>query len=396
MRGRLISLIWKSDPRLYAPAKYRRACRYEAFVPDGIADADFTFDARVAGTVSDAEHAIRDLNASAGPELAAVSRLLLRTESIASSKVEGLQVSVRDLARAEGRLEADRRVSATAREVLANVDAMELAIHEAAAAGSFSMERIRAIHARLMEVSPNPEFAGRIRSVQNWIGGNDYNPCGADFVPPPPEHVEGLMDDLCQAVNDESLPPLVQAAVVHAQFETIHPFEDGNGRTGRALVHVILHRRGIAPRYVPPISVMLASDREGYVEGLVRYRSGEVERWLQHFATATARSADLAGAYVDSTVDLMDRWRTQLEEAGAPRADAAAWAVIDILPSHPVITASVSQDATGSAKSAIHQALGELAAAGVLLPLSASKRNRSWEAAGLLDLLEGLERGTLP
>src|SRR5690606_1609012 len=98
--------------------------------------------------------------------------------------------------------------------------------------------------------------------------GNDYNPCGAAFVPPPPEEVPDLLDDLCRAVDEHTLPPLVQAAVVHAQFETIHPFEDGNGRTGRALVQVVLRRRGLSPSFVPPISVVLARHREAYIEGL--------------------------------------------------------------------------------------------------------------------------------
>jgi Fic family protein len=93
-----------------------------------------------------------------------------------------------------------------------------------------------------------------VRDQQNWVGGNDYNPCGADFVPPPPEDVAPLIADLCRAVNDDSFPPVVQAALVHAQFETIHPFADGNGRAGRALIHVVLKRRGLTTAYVPPIA----------------------------------------------------------------------------------------------------------------------------------------------
>jgi Fic family protein len=120
--------------------------------------------------------------------------------------------------------------------------------------------------------SPHPHLAGRIRTVQNWIGGNDYNPCGADFVPPP-EHVGDLLDDLCAAVNDDVLPSLIQAALVHAQFETIHPFEDGNGRAGRALIHVVLKRRGVATHYVPPISALFANSRQRYIDGLTAFRA---------------------------------------------------------------------------------------------------------------------------
>jgi Fic family protein len=396
MRGELLPRVWEHDPTLYAPPKHRRACKYDAFLPKPLAGFDFSFDARLAGVISDAEHAVRALNAVARPALAPLARLLLRTESIASSKVEGMQVGVRELARAEARAETGGKAGPTAVEILANIDAMELAIHEAATVERFSTGEIQAIHRRLMEGAPNSRVAGRIRTTQNWIGGNDYNPCGADFVPPPPEYVDDLLKDLCLAIDDDSLPPLVSAALVHAQFETVHPFDDGNGRTGRALIHVVLRRRGLAPEYVPPISVVLATHRNEYIAGLTRYRDGDLASWLEHFAVAAAHSAHLATAYLRAVERLMADWRERLSTTRAPRADAAAWAVIDVLPAHPVITAPVAAAATGRAKSAIHQAIGELEEAGVLRPLSESRRNRSWEAVGLLDLLADLEAGEPP
>jgi Fic family protein len=396
MRGQLVSRVWEHEPTLYAPSKYRRACRYEALIPDPITGIDFTLDARMAGAVSEAENAIRELNAVARPALAPLARLLLRTESIASSKVEGMQIGVRELARAEARIDVGGKASKTALEITANIDAMELAIHEASTVERFSVREILAIHRRLMEGAPNAQVAGRLRTVQNWIGGNDYNPCGADYVPPPPEHVDKLLEDLCDSINDDSFSPLVQAALVHAQFETIHPFDDGNGRTGRTLIHVVLRRRGLAPSYVPPISVVLAARRDRYIQGLTQYRNEQLGLWLEHFAAAAAGSAHLATAYLDAVRRLIDRWRGQLAGAGNPRADAAAWAVIDVLPAHPIITTPVATATTGRAKSAVHQAIGELEEAGVLLPLTESKRNRSWEAIGLLDLLANLEAGELP
>jgi Fic family protein len=277
MPGRRIALFWMYNPTLYAPPRYRKACRYEAYIPIPLAELPFSLGAAASGVVSDAEQAIQRLNASAQPALAPLARLLLRTESIASSKVEGLQVGVRELARAEAKVETGQNVGPTALEVLANVDAMQLAVDAATHADVFTVDQITAIHARLMTNAPNASrIAGRIRSTQNWIGGNDYNPCGADFVPPPAEHVAPLLDDLCATVNDATLPPLVQAALVHAQFETIHPFEDGNGRTGRALVQVVLRRRGLAPDYVPPISIVLANARDRYIAGLTAFREDGV------------------------------------------------------------------------------------------------------------------------
>jgi Fic family protein len=280
--------------------------------------------------------------------------------------------------------------------VMGNVDAMTLAVEEAASAGSFGLDEIRDIHRRLMEKSPTPRIAGRFRTGQNWIGGNAHNPCGADFVPPPPEHVPALLADLCEAIDAEVLPPVVQAALVHAQFETIHPFDDGNGRTGRALIHVVLRRRGVAPSYVPPVSVVLAGERERYVEGLTRFRRDDVGGWIEHFSAATARAARLATGYLEAVRALGDHWRARLAaSARPPRADAAAWAVIDVLPAHPLITAPIAAAATGRSKPPVYQAIDELEAAGVLVPISGSKRNRVWEAAGLLELLERLEEGRL-
>jgi Fic family protein len=395
--GRTVTFTWHHEPTLYAPARYRRACRYDAFIPDPLSDLRFSLDAEIAGIVSEAEAAIHVLNESARPALAPLARLLLRSESIASSKIEGMQLGARDLARAEARMETGGRASPTALEVIANIDAMELAVHEAAAVEHFTVDEILSIHRRLMERSTNPRIAGRIRTGQNWIGGNDYNPCGADFVPPPPEHVSPLLEDLCAAIEDDRFPPLVQAALVHTQFETIHPFDDGNGRTGRALIHVVLRRRGLAPSYVPPISVALARARDRYIEGLTRFRTDEIGAWIEHFAAAAASAAHLATAYLAEVRALGERWRVLLAALPtAPRADAAAWAVIDVLPAHPLITAPVAAAATSRSKPAIYQALEQLQAAGVLLPLSESRRNQSWEAVGLLDLLAGLEAGNLP
>ena len=381
---------------MHAPPRYRRACKYDAFVPVPLTGSEFTLSSGAAATVSEAERAIHALNAHAGPALAPLARLLLRTESIASSRIEGLQVGIRQLARSESKLDTGREAPSTVLEVLGNIDAMQLSVDEAAHAERIVLEDMIEIHTKLMSNAPNAHVAGKIRTDQNWIGGNHYNPCGADFVPPPPEAVREALADLCEAIAREEFSPLVQAALVHAQFETIHPFMDGNGRTGRALIHVVLRRRGIAASYVPPISVILASDRDRYIQGLVAFRNDEVEAWIEQFAVAAAQAARLAADYLKTLAGLMDSWRGRLRSGPNPRSDAAAWAVIDVLPAHPVITAPVAAAATGRAKSAIHQAIEQLNECCVLERLSESKRNRSWEAVGLLELLEGLEAARFP
>ncbi|HSL58843.1 MAG TPA: Fic family protein [Acidimicrobiales bacterium] len=393
MGGRYVSSTWAHDPSLYAPAKYRRACTYDAFLPDGVTGFNPTIPAELAGVVSDAEAAIRSLNDHAHPALRPMARLLLRTESIASSKVEGLQADARSLARAEAKADVGTNVGSDVAEVLANIDAMELAVEETAARAAITLNGLVGIHEALMRRAPNAAVAGRVRNVQNWIGGNDYNPCGADFVPPPPEHVASLLADLCEFCNSDHLPPLIHAAVAHAQFETIHPFEDGNGRTGRALIHVLLRRRGLAPSYVPPISVVLAANKNRYIDGLAQYRNGDLDGWIEHFAVAAAQAASLADRYLRRVRDLQETWRLQLRAHTDLRSDAAAWAVIDELPGHPVVTVPVATAVTGRSKSSTALAVDQLVEAGILLPLSGSKRNRAWEAVGLLDLLAGLEAG---
>ncbi|MGB3412045.1 MAG: Fic family protein [Microthrixaceae bacterium] len=389
-RGRLSSRTWQPDSWGYAPPKHRRPCRYETFSPDPILAISLHLPGEVAGLVADAEAAVGALNAHARPALQPLAQLLLRTESIASSKVEGLQVNARSLATAEARGESGRSPGPEVAEVLANVDAMALAIERGSTSTRLTVDDLTAVHGELMATT-KPAIAGQVRTVQNWIGGNDYTPCKADFVPPPPEEVGGLLDDLCQFCESEDLPVLVQAAIAHAQFETIHPFEDGNGRTGRALIHILLRRRGLAPEYVPPVSVILARNRQGYISGLKDFRDGELTSWIAEFATAVARSAVLADRFLEQVQDLQLRWRDQVAGAMTLRADAAAWSIINVLPAHPVITTQVAVAATSRSKSKVTIAIDNLVEAGVLSPLTQGRRNRAWEAVGLLDLLTEMD-----
>ncbi len=394
VRGRYVHQVWKADPTMYAPPRYRRACEYDAFIPDPVAKLDLNLPGPIAGVVSDAEKAIAELNRTARPELMPLARLLLRTESIASSKVEGMQLDARRLTRAEANQETGRKIGSSAAEILANIDAMQLSIERAANLTGLRPTDLLDIHRVLLERAPNSPIAGRFRTSQNWIGGNDYNPCGAAFVPPPPEEIDRLLDDLCVFTNDDALPPLVQAAIAHAQFETIHPFDDGNGRTGRTLVQVILRRRGLTPSFVPPISVVLARDKDPYLSGLTLFREDRLADWIEHFAAATAEAANLAARYATRVNDLQERWREQLRDHTNPRADAAAWSLINVLPAHPIITVPVAVAATQRTRPAVANAIEGLEAARILIRLTQSPRNRAWEADGLLDLIVGLEAGS--
>jgi Fic family protein len=391
MRGELVHKTWPAHPELNAPIRFRHGCEYAAFIPSPLEGIEPQLPASLARTISDAERAISDLNRDSGTELLPLARLLLRTESIASSKVEGMQVDARALLRAEAKQEAGLGIGSNVAEILGNIDAMQLAIERASSLEGIQVKDILDIHRALLDRAPNPRIAGRLRTSQNWIGGNDYNPCGADFVPPPPEEVSRLLEDLCRFCNDDTLPVLVQAAIAHAQFETIHPFDDGNGRTGRALIHVVLRRRALAQAFVPPISAVLAREKARYVSGLTLFREDRIPEWLEIFADAAARSAGLAMKYKTEVAALQEGWRRKLREHSNPRADAAAWAIIDALPGYPIVTVPVAVAATKRTRPAVANAVVELEDAGILRRLSESARNRAWEAEDLSDLIVRLE-----
>ncbi len=387
--ARYETLSWPADSSAPGGRAERRAFSYRAFVPDSIADLQLALPSNVAAAVSTAERAVDALNRDP-PRLAnleVLARRLLRAESVASSRIEGLVLSQRRLARAEA--EAANARDETARSVLGNVIAMEHAVSLGSDAKPLRLKDVLEIHRHLMLATTTPQFAGKLRDRQNWIGGNAYNPGRADFVPPPPERVKDLMSDLVAFMNRSDLTPAVQAAITHAQFETIHPFADGNGRVGRALIHVILRRRGLAPRYVPPVSLVLAADAKAYIAGLTAFREDRAPEWILLFAQATERAAAKAGELATRLAELQEKWR---ERAGRPRRHSSAEALIVQLPAHPIVTVATAQKVLGRSKQAVNEAIAVLAAKGVLHPITLAKRNRAWEARELFTLINDVER----
>jgi hypothetical protein len=233
------------------------------------------------------------------------------------------------------------------------------------------------------------KHAGQVRTRQNWIGRDPYTPAGADFIPPPARHVKTLVDDLCDYLNRQDIPPLIQAAVAHVQFETIHPFVDGNGRVGRSLIGAVLARRDVCTDVIPPVSLALSREREAYVEALTAWRFDE--GGAAHGISLLARSAEdaaLASARLAAQVDeLQDNWR---EQAGRPRADSAAVAVIELLPAYPILNAEKVAQITGRSDVSARNALNHLEDAGVLQRVTVGKRNRMWESTGLFALVDEL------
>jgi Fic family protein len=355
-------------------------------VPDPLGALAWSPSLELTYEVSQAEAAVRQLDERARHlvSLETLSRLLLRSESISSSRIEGLVVGHRRLAEALFDAEHSRGVE---RSVAGHVRALAEAIEIGSRPARLTVDHLLRIHRTLLEAE-DPSHAGRLRDEQVWIGGG-ATPRTAEFVPPPEDEVRVLLDDLIAYCNREDIPALVQAAIAHAQFETIHPFVDGNGRVGRCLVQLVLRRRGLVERYVPPISVVLATNARAYVAGLTDFREHRVDRWVSLFANATHVSVDGAERLVDAFTELQQEWRGR---SGTPRRNSSTARLIAELPGIPIVDVSTVAAALGVSYQAASWAVANLEEAGVLRPLRPhAQRNRVWSAPQVFGLLDGFE-----
>jgi Fic family protein len=400
--SKVLKRRWRSEVASGLPRRDRASCDYQAYLPDHLVGRAVRLEGEVAADVTDAEGAIGrfDAKATALADTEALARLLLRAESVASSRIEGLEVGGRRLLRAEAAQSlGDVANDVTAIEVLGNIKAMSWALNSISPGDDINLETLFEAHRRLFDGTRLEEMGGRLREEQNWIGGSSYNPCSAAFVPPPPEYVPDLLEDLCAFCNTDSLPAVIQAALAHAQFETIHPFVDGNGRIGRALIHLVLRRRALAVRVLPPISLVLATWSHDYIVGLTATRYpgsptsevalGGLNRWVGLFAAACRRAVSDAETFEIQVSDLQSQWRTQL---GPVRRGSAADLLINALPGAPIVTVNGAGDLIGRTFQATNQAISRLVEAGILKQVNVGRRNRAFEAAELIRLFTELER----
>lgn len=386
--GRWVEGAWPGDPAGQT-RKERMPGRYRAYLPDAIADSEPTLGGALAEQLSRADAAVADLNRgdpqrSAGAT--ALARQLLRHESLASSRIEGLAISHKRIGRAayDPKSASDEK----ARAVLANIEAMAESIEFGSRAERFETETVLELHRTLME-GTDPGIAGVMRDSQNWIGGSWRTPVGAEFVPPPHTEVEALMDDLVAFIDRDDMPTIYQAAIVHAQFETIHPFPDGNGRIGRCLIHVVLRRRGLTTLYLPPTSLVMATGTRAYIRALTAYREDRESEWVSYFAT-TVREATRAAADLETHLaTLQESWRA----AGGVRRGSTAERLIDLLPAQPVLDVPTASRLAGTSEEAARLAINRLEERKVLQRIGGGKRNRAWEAPELWELLDRFEQG---
>ncbi|WP_330183878.1 Fic family protein [Nocardia sp. NBC_01503] len=380
----------------------RRAGSYQAYLPDPLVDRPLMLTGETAADIAEAEAAITrlDTEAKALAETEALSRLLLRAEAIASSRIEGLEVGARRLLRAEAAQALEgQSTDVTATEVLANIDAMALGVNSIRRGETITVEVLLDVHRRLLTGTRLEQHGGRFREQQNWIGGSSFNPCSAAYVPPPPELVPGLMVDLLAFCNGDDLPAVAQAAIAHAQFETIHPFVDGNGRTGRALIHLILRRRGLAQHVVPPVSLILATWTQSYIDGLVSFRHigsatspaavDGVNIWVSRFAAACTRAVADASAFEQKAADLEQVWRERLAPV---RTGSATDLLLAKLVGAPILTVTTAATLIGRSYPAANTAIDRLVQADVLRQVTVGHRNRAFESPEAVAAFTALER----
>ena len=399
--GTYVRQIWLSEGA-GRTRRERRSGAYHAYIPTPLAALPSDIPGDVAADLSCAAAALVRLNATTGPlsDTEGIARLLLRAEAVSSSYIEGLSVTPRRLLRAEFGTRTGREDAhdAVASEILGNIRAMERAIALVDEEGGFSVDQLLDVHRTLTTGTRIERLGGVIRASQNWLGGNPYNPLDAEYVPPPPDQVEPLLHDLVAYMNRDDLPPIVQAALVHGQFETIHPFGDGNGRTGRALIHMVLRRRGVCPRIMPPLSLALATSSQAYATALaglhvddgdpdgVRRGLGE---WLSYFADACLRACDDTQAYEEHVATLEASWRERL---GSVRGGSALDAMLPLLCALPVFSVDTMAEATQRSVTAVSLATNQLADAGIIEPTSARLRGRVFEVPSIIEQFGELER----
>lgn len=398
---------WESNVGSGVPRAEQRSGAYQRYVPDQLDGAALAVAGDLSRRVASIERSVRALNGPGAEGLAGIARFLLRSEAIASSRIEGIIPSAQQVALAElGQSESVRGISAQARLVANNMTIVRQSTTELVQAESLALEDIVALHRALLP--DQPEHHG-LRTVQNWIGSSSWSPIGAAFVPPDPARVPDLMADLVDYINGSSHAPLVQAAMVHAQFETIHPFTDGNGRVGRALIHTVLARRGLTERAVLPISLVLATLRERYVAGLTNYRhtappsSAEaavsINAWLETFVAASAAAVEQSEVLIARISELRVAWdqrlvahRLAIGLRPTPRADSAVARLLELLPEAPVVTGRSLARILSVSYPAASAALDELREAKIVNTKVLERGATAYVAREVLDLITHAER----
>ncbi|WP_246186694.1 Fic family protein [Microlunatus speluncae] len=357
----------------------------DAAIPPLIAALDYAPSLPTTFLAESALLAIAQADAEAGGHSAALSRFMVRTESVASSKIERITATATDYARAL----AGNRSNTSATSMVAASSALSQLVTTVGPGRAFTLKHILNAHRELMKDDPfEAGFAGKLRDMQNWIGGSDHSPRGAFYVPPAPGRVGELLTDLIAYLNRDDIPVLTQAAIGHAQFESIHGFTDGNGRIGRALVSATLRRRGVTVNSVLPIASGLLARRDEYFSVLGTYRLGDPAPLIDLFSRSARAAATCARATMARLTAIPQEWIAELK----PRRGSAVARLIPAFYDNPVMSQADAEQYSGTSGVQTYRAMYELEHAGFIHEITGRKRDRIWAASGLLAELDDLDR----
>jgi len=349
---------------------------YHAAVPAFIANLPVSLSSATIALADDASQELSRFDAEAGTIAAPFASILLRSESASSSEVENLTSSAKQVALAE----IGESGSGNARMVVANVRAMTAAI---AMSDNLDESSILAMQDALLRDSA-PEYVGHWRDQQVWIGGGSVSPHAALFVPPHHSRVPALMADVVAFARRTDVPVLAQAAIAHAQFETIHPFPDGNGRTGRALLQGMLRHGRLTRNITVPVSAGLLRDTDAYFGALTKYRAGDANSIVAAVAEACFAAVKNGRALVDDIQDAEKSWDVRV----IARSDSSVHRVKKYLLRQPVVNTKTVAAELGISDVAAQSAIDRLVEASVLTQMSVGNRNRIWQAPEILDALD--------
>jgi Fic family protein len=357
---------------------------YLAYVPAKLPPS-IAFDGEMIRLLSDADIALGRLagitETLPNPDLFVA--MYVRKEAVLSSQIEGIQCTLDEVLEAE--VDDDGARTKDIAEVVNYVDAMNYGM-ERLATLPLSLRLIRETHSRLMDgVRGEHKAPGEFRKTQNWIGPQGSTLINAAFVPPPVPEMNEALADLEQFLHDRhSMPVSIQCAVMHLQFETIHPFLDGNGRVGRLLVPLMLHQREVMAKPLLYISHYLKANRHEYYDRLMDVRvNGNWEGWVKFFLTGVAA----VGHEAADTAKRIVQFRTEAQQA-AVRMGKPELALIDHLFKHPIMDARTAEKLLGVTYATANNALSNLETAGFVVETTGRKRNRMFRFQGYLQLFD--------
>lgn len=349
---------------------------YKSSVPPIIASLTPEPDSEASGAAEAAVQELSRFDAELGTRVARFAPVLLRSEAASSSQIENLTASARAIFSAE----LGAKSSRNAELIAANTRAMQAAID---LSDSLSPSALAEMH-RVLMGDQKRHTPGEWRQEAVWIGTKSNSPVGAEFVAPHFERVPALIDDVIGFSARRDIAALTSTAIAHAQFETIHPFTDGNGRTGRAFAQALLRHRGVTRNVAVPVSAGLLADVEGYHRALTAYRDGDVSPIVLAFGEASLRAVANSRQLVAEIDGIKEGWQGRLKA----RRSSNAWALLDVIAERPVIDSATAAAALGVKQPNAYPPLQALTDAGILKSKAEHRSGPFWRSDEILGAID--------